>query len=71
MEKAIGTATSSAFRVRYDDGSWLGSKGLKVGAATIGAAAIQCLLDPEPDKHPVWHAAVKVIQGKIVDSILD
>ena len=67
-EKAIGTAATTAFRLRHAEGSWVGSKGLKVVGVAVATAAIDGVFDREPKKHLLRHTAVGMVQGAVMDA---
>lgn len=70
IERAISVAAGTAYRVRHDQGSWVGGKGAKVVGAAAAAAAINGLLDPGPGEHGLQEVVVTMIQKFVVGGIV-
>lgn len=67
-EKAIATAAATAYRLRNSEGSWVGSKGLKIVGAAVATAAIDGVFDRQPKKHVLRHIAVSMVEGAVMDA---
>lgn len=70
-EKAISTAVGAAYRIRNDQGLWLGKKGFKVATVATASATMDVLLDHDPKKHPLAHIAVTAIQKAVLNRIMN
>jgi len=70
VEKAIGAGSAAIFHVRNSPGSWVGGKGLKVIGAASAAALIDYTLDKDSKNHKVRHIAASMLQGGIIEQIL-
>lgn len=66
-EKAVGTAAQVAFRLRNSEGSWMGSRGLKVVGATVATTAIDAVFDRHPKEHAIRHIAISMVEGAVMD----
>ena len=66
-EKAVGTAAQVAFRLRNAEGSWVGTRGLKVVGATVATTAIDAVFDRHPKEHALRHIAISMVEGAVMD----
>ena len=65
------TALVEAMRVRKEPGSWTGGKGARVATAALGAAAVDAIIDRNPEHHRKRKTVESTLGGLLLNRVVN